>query len=129
MISPLYLIKEMEFMAVLTTFFWSNEDSDFFWNFKLSFTIYKTTEFAKPFWVFDNLLSTLLLHGRVFQFWDTPSLSLVSLTNSQLFGMSILSAIYLPPGIPDTLPLSTVLPSQPIVFGETRLSCLSHWKY
>ena len=43
----------------------------------------------------DNLLSTLLWYGRIFRFWATASLSFGTLTNSQLFGMSSLSAILL----------------------------------
>ena len=92
-----FAIKEMASMAVLTTFLWSNEDSDSFWHFKVSFAICKIAEVAKliDFWMSDNLLSTLLWYGRIFQFWPTASLSFGTLTNSQLFGMSSLSAIFL----------------------------------
>ena len=92
-----FVIKEMAFVAVLTTFLWSNEDSDSFWHFKVSFAICKIAEVAKliDFWMSDNLLSTLLWYGRIFRFWATASLSFGTLTNSQLFGMSSLSAILL----------------------------------
>ena len=84
-------------MAVLITFLWSNEDSDSFWYFKLSFAIYKIAEVAKliDFSMSDNLLSTLLWYGRIFRFLDTNSLCFGTLTNLQLFGMSSLSAILL----------------------------------
>ena len=55
-------------MAVLTTLLWSNEDSDCFWNLKLSFSICEIAEVAKliDFSMSDNLLSTLLQYRRFF---------------------------------------------------------------
>ena len=87
----------MASVTVLTIFSWSNEDSESFWHFKVSFAICKIAEVAKliDFWMSDNLLSTLLWYGRIFRFWATASLSFGTLTNSQLFGMSSLSAILL----------------------------------
>ena len=43
----------------------------------------------------DNILSTLLWYGSIFRFRTTVSLSFSTLTNSQMFGMSTLSAILL----------------------------------
>ena len=105
----------MASMAVLTTFLWSNEDSDSFWHFELSSAIWKIAEVAKliDFWMSDNLLSTLLRYGRKFRFWATASLSFGTPTNSQLFRMSSLSPIFLPHGISETLPPNIVLPPQP----------------
>ena len=83
-------------MTVLTTFLWSN-DSDSLWHFKLPFAICKIVEAAKfiDFWMSDNLLPILLWYGRIFRFWATAWFSFGTLTNSQLFGMSSLSAILL----------------------------------
>ena len=71
-------------MEVVTKFLWPNEVSDSFWLFKLSFVICKIAEAAKliDFWMSDNLLSTFLWYGRIFQFWATASLSFGTLTNS-----------------------------------------------
>ena len=82
-------------MAVRTTFLWSNEDSNSFWHFKLSFAICKIAEVAKliDFWMSDNLLSTLLWYERIFRFWATASSSFRTLTNSQLFEMNSLFAV------------------------------------
>ena len=43
----------------------------------------------------DNLLSTLLGYGRIFRFLYYASLSFWTPTNSQVFGMSSVSAILL----------------------------------
>ena len=75
----------MASMAVLITFLWSNEDSDFFWHFNLSFAMCEIAEFAKliDFWMSDNLLSTLFLTWKDFsrlnycltKFWDSHKLT------------------------------------------------------
>ena len=42
-----FVVKEMAPMAMLTTFLWSNKDSDSFWRFKFSFAICKVAEVAQ----------------------------------------------------------------------------------
>ena len=84
-------------MALLTTFLWSNEDSDSFLHFRLSFAVCRIAESEKliDFLMSDNLLSTILWYRRTFWFWATTSLSFDTIENAQLFGTSSLSAILL----------------------------------
>ena len=48
----------MAFMAALATFLWSNENSDYFWHFKLSFEICKIAEVSRliDIWMSDDFL-------------------------------------------------------------------------
>ena len=73
---------------MLTTFLWSNEDSDSLWNSQTLVCDLQNAEVAKriDFLLSDKLPSTLLWYRKIFRFWTT---------SSPLFGMSSLSAILL----------------------------------
>ena len=76
-------------MAVLTSFLWSNVDQDSFLCFKLSFASFRIAEVGKLIF-FPSLIT-------IYQpFCDMEGfLSFGILTNSQLFGVSNISAILL----------------------------------
>ena len=71
-------------MAVLTFFLWSHEDSDSYWDFKLSFAICQIAEVAK-------LMSLITFC----QHFCDMEVFFGTLTNSQLFGIISVSVTYI----------------------------------